>query len=314
MEPEKIISIIDPFFERSALASKTPDQLTEIFEKLNGSLYSYSHEDYAPEKIIPLLSKKFKDLKRKEEELTRRERALKQREAELGLSSAAKTRTFPFYDAPTNSSFVTPRNTPKRTDADYVRPPDKPVRMRLIDDEPEDEAMRIALDNSREQYRIDQLRRALIQSEEDERRREEESYRAKIERDRLALEEERLERERLEADLRAHRIQQEEEDNALAETLKSASVQVKREESTDDIVIDMSRFQDKPSDISEDFLRDICVMLKNQEFENVRAKMKELSAGSIAWFIRLKCGSSTLKSKIVSKDAEAYKCILCREV
>lgn len=312
MEPEKIISIIDPFFERSALASKTPDQLTEIFEKLNDSLYGYSHDDYAPEKIIPLISKKFKDLKRKEDELSRREKAVKQREIELGLSSGAKTRSFPFYEAPGKSSFATPRNTPKRDD--YVRPPDKPVRMRLIDDEPEDEEMRTALINSREQFRIDQLRRALIQSEEDERRREEESYRAKLERDRLALEEERLERERLEADLRAHRLQQEEEDNALAETLKSAAVEVKKEHSTEDVVIDMSRFQDKPSDISEEFLKDICVMLKNQEFENVRAKMKELSAGSIAWFIRLKCGSSTLKSKIVSKDAEAYKCILCREV
>jgi len=318
MESEKIISIIDPFFERPTLVDKSNAELTSIFEKLNDSLYSYSHNDYAPEKIIPLLSKKFRELKRREDELNLREKNIKQRESEMGISSSRKKKSLPFYDAPT---FATPKHTPLRStknehqkakrDDDYVRSPDKPVRMRLIDDDDEDEEMRMALNNSREQYRVEQMRRALIESQNEELRREEESYRAKIERDRIALEEEKRERERQEKDILASRRLQEDEDNAIAQSLKSAPKEYIDDE--DDIKIDMSRFTDKPSDISEDFLKEICLLLKKQEFENARKKMQELSAGSIAWFIRLKCGNGTLKGKIVSRDAEAYKCILCRD-
>lgn len=303
MDRTLIIGLIDPFGERTHLSDKSDEELMEIFDKMNTTLYSYSHKDYTPGKVLPMLAKKFRDISSRESELDRREQMIKKKESDYGIRSTLRTRQYPFYDSPAALRSAQMQQKPA---SDTVRPPDPVRRMRLIDDDGDDD-MRRAMELSREDFHRrnneDEIQRAIRLSEQDTRREEDESYRLKKEREK---EEQEMARKRHE--------EQEELERALLESSVVKPTEVPKNVNDDEITINMENFADKPDEVTYEFLHDVCLLLKKQDFEGARKKIGELSVGSTSWFVRLKCESGTLKGKIVSRDTEAYKCILCRKM
>lgn len=313
MDKQIIISLIDPFGERPHLLDKSEEELMKHFETMNNTLYVYHHKDYAPGKVLPTLAKKFRDLSSREAELERREQMIRKKEADYGIRSTLRTRQYPFFESPPAVMRSSQRQTKpaEEKNPDNVRPPDPVRRMRLIDDDEDmDEETRRAIEMSRNDfYRKrnddDDIQRAIQLSQQDARREEDESYRLKIERERQ--EEERLAKKQQE--------EQEQLEKALLESTKPRVIEEKPSVvDPNDIQINMEYFKDKPEEVTYDFLKDVCILLKQQDFDGARKKIAELSVGSTSWFVRLKCETGTLKNKIVSRDVEAYKCILCRKI
>lgn len=304
MEQDKVIilSLIDPFGEKPHLAEKTHDELMEIFEKLNNSLYEYTHKDYAPSRVLQSLAKKFRDVSSKEQELVRREEAIKRKETEYGIKSQLRTREI---SQPREKTLQSTKSTPKKTFAKQseIIEERKPIPVkttRLIEEEHDPEleyAMKLSTD-AFYQGSEHGVKKAISRSMEDARREEDESYRQqKIRNEEYAKSQSQI---------------QDDFDDAFATSINGkndSGVEI----SDEDLNIDLTKFQDKPSEITPEILKEICVLLKNQDFDGAKKIIGTLSAASSSWIVRLKCENGTLKSKMVSRDIEAYKCILCRK-
>ncbi len=344
MEQNKVVllSLIDPFAEKPYLMEKTHDELMGIFDKLNINLYEFEHKDYAPSRVLPSIAKKFRDVSSKEQELARREENIRKKEAEYGIRSQLRTRDLTDFagtkrrdsNASTPSSIQrqvssnisTPNNVQKQnsiskhqnanldhfatlttenqvkhnTQSENVRNPDPIIRTRLIaeDLDPEMEyAMRLSSD---EFYRTSNINAAISKSMEDAKREEDASYRHQ-----------EMRKAREEKYMKKQSEMQDEYDDAFASSLNQKQVDIKYEE--EEINIDITKFSDRPPDVTAEILKEICILLKKQDFDGARKIIGTLSSTSSAWVVRLKCEKGSLKSKIVSRDVEAYKCILCHK-
>lgn len=332
MEQDKVVilGLIDPFGEKPYLAEKTYDELMEIFDKLNNNLYEYSHKDYAPSRVLQTLAKKFRDVSSREQELVRREEAVRKKETEYGIRSQLRTRELSEPPRKLSESTrklsepasvkrekqVTPKSVLKKPkeavsehvdvkpavkETEYVRPPDPVIRTRLIEEDHEDPELEYAMKLSSDAfYGRSDVKAAVSKSMEDARREEDESYKQ--------LE---IRRAREEFYMKQHAQEQDDFDDAFAASLKPKTVTVAYDDS-EEINIDIEKFTDRPSEVTPEILKEICIALKKQDFDGARSIIGKLSAASSSWIVRLKCEKGTLKSKIVSRDVEAYKCILCR--
>lgn len=327
MENDKVIilSLIDPFGEKPYLAEKSHEELLDIFDKLNTSLYEFSHKDYAPSKVLQSLAKKFRDVSAKEQELSRREEAIKRKESEYGIRSQLRTREIseqPQMKRTPMSAKASEQRTKhdvveqkvrsidryserykqQAAEKEVVRPPDLVKRTRLVEDE-EDPELEYAMKLSSDVFYGNpdhDIKCAISKSMEDTRREEDESYK-----------QQEMRKAREEIYMKKQSEMQDEMDDAFATSSKhQAAVE---EIDDEEINIDISKFSDRPPEVTPEILKDICVLLKKQDFDGARKIIGTLTATGSSWIVRLKCEKGTLKAKIVSRDVEAYKCILCRK-
>jgi hypothetical protein len=122
----------------------------------------------------------------------------------------------------------------------------------------------------------------------------EEEHNKRIERDKL--DNEAIERERDEYELLMRQSEDafKDEKNVVVRTTDG---------------LNLSFFNDKPEGITDEFLISFYSSLKALNFEEARAQINTLPMECSRWIIKLKCGNSTLRQKLQSKDPEAYKCL-----
>lgn len=291
---EDIISLIDPFRQRPELSRRADGELMEILVKLHSNLYEFKHEHYKMQSrsIVNDLMKKERELQIREEEIQIKEKRLRDSEFKLSQNRRENWISSPdhFQTDDDERSSVPVRVTQHATNdhEEYVnRPPDFPKRECLL--------------NTPSCPIIQPRRSQPVITDE---------YDAEL-REALRLSEEEEFKARQAAANSAREREEFEEAMAISSKMAFTESIPKNLISNSDVRIDMSNFSGIPADVTEEFLSNVYILLKNQDFVGAKELYTKISGGSCSWLMRLKCGNSALRQKIMSKDPEAYKCIKC---
>lgn len=301
LSKSECIEILDPFGSRSDwLNRKTHKELLVIYEKALNTLYSFYPDDYDPKKILPKIGCKISEINTKDKSLRKREENILNVENDLGINNnSSRKKDFRQY------------SKQKRGNSD-IRSPDPVRRQRLFDPDPSietDAEIKKAIELSKESFlRETDIRSAIESSFQDEDDIVLKSYENQMKREKKEME---LEKINEEESKQIYENEQKEYENMFSNSNEDENETIEHDSS--EIIIDENKYKDRPSDISIEFLTDVCKLLKEKNFSEVTNKLSEISTQSSRWFTRLRCGNSTLRSKLINKDSEAYKCILCRK-
>jgi hypothetical protein len=297
----RIRNIIDPFYERPVLDQKSDEELREIQNKMENRLYAFEHMHYDPDRVIPRLSQRYEAISQRERELARREQRVQERESQCGISprsSRGSKRSISFSDG-SSSQASTLRSTDYSSSSsvqpfskvpDQVRAPDHVVRERLISDD------------------FDELESVRLRNEEENELR-------------LALELSKMEADQAEAhayecededDLVEKAYDDDSEDEARDE-IKAVVKDEVRETVTIPTALNMSRFEDRPPNITPEFLESVRGLLKDQKFDEFMVRLKEVGT-SAAWLVVLKHKGVTLRTRVARHDPDSHLCIEDRDV
>ena len=328
MSKVELIKKIDPFGFSGAHEENTEENLKEIYEKMKTVLYKYEESDYDVNRVIKSIINK-RDLE-KQKQLNEKIELERLREIERNNGIINNLRSQERYERHSqqrinyeNNQYISPqqhrysnqeinqsqvRSSDLVRSQDNVRPPD-PVRTeRLIDDYTPSSQRRhfqlpIDINYSMNSYE-DDFQRAIALSEKEARDEADRSYQAKIQR----------EKDEEEAKIRAIKYDEEEAAIIASRNKKNMTPILTSETSTSKkIKIDMSRFDDLPSHISEQLLGELCELLKERKFEEYMQITKTLPPACSVWLSKLKYKGSQLRPKIATRKNDAYMHILERE-
>lgn len=318
MSKAELIKKIDPFGFSGAHEENTEENLKEILEKMKTSIYKYEETDYDINRVIKSIVNK-RDLE-KRKQLNEQLEMERFREIERNNGIINNLRSQERYERNSqqrvnyeNNQYISPQRTRNINHEinqlqDSIRPPD-PVRTeRLIDDyTPQSQRRHFQLpvvSNYSNNSFEDDFQRAIALSEKESREEAIRSYQAKIQR----------EKDEEEAKLRA--IKYDEEEAAIIASRNKRNITpilLPNNSVTEEIKIDMSRFDDLPSSITEQLLCELCGLLKERKFEEYMQITKTLPPACSVWLSKLKYKGSQLRPKLATRKNDAYMHILERE-
>lgn len=296
---QELLNTLDPFSLRAnILRNKTTKELEEYLNKSLTSVYEYQISDYDENMIFKQMKVTVFQQMLKDSELRKREAIIRQRENDVGIQRNSSSKRIS-----SRNNDITIHNSP----AVIRREPDQPKVDRLIDNDSEDADILSAIENSRKTFDIEEsLRYASDQSLQHEESVLLESHKRLLEK--------QVEREKIQGEIRKkYENDQDDFENSLGDNAESSSELISSGED-ECIEIDENLFKDRPADVTMDFLKEMCILLKQKKFSEANRKMSEISPASSRWLVRIKCKNGTMRGKITSSDPEAYKCILCRDV